>query len=425
MERLKDGQVPTPKSSAHAEAGSHDWWRSLAISLAFAYDALRANRIRTGLTALGMVIGTSSVILVATIALTSRQYVLGQIEGVGSNIMWVYHERGGSTANYSISDALTMEDLRAVRQNVPHLAAVAATVWGRDRMMLDHREREVNLIGTNPGYRVIRNLKVLAGRFFDEQDEQLRARVCVVTEGIARHLFPEGWEEGRTIKIYRVEFTVIGIFKEGAQTFGQSEITDETAILPLSVMSFLTGSRIVDQIYASSTATSLVPASTTALGQVIRSRHRPSAIYRVENLTQILDAARNIATTLTLVLLLISAIALIISGIGIMNIMLVTVTERTREIGLRMALGAGRKAVRWQFLTEALMISVGGGLVGILVGVGIPLAAQSLVEGFQVPISWLSIVIAFGVACLVGVIFGIIPAERAAKLNPTEALRYE
>ena len=410
---------------ARMEARVEDWLRGLPIALGFAYDALRVNPVRTGLTALGMVIGTSSVILVATIALTSRDYVLGQIEGVGSNIIWVYHEKGGSTTNYSISDALTLNDLLAVRQNVPNLAAAAATIWGRDRMMLDHREREVNLIGTNPDYRLIRNLKVLAGRFFDEQDEQLRSRVCVVTAGLAKYLFPEGWAEGRKIKIYRVEFMVIGIFKEGAETFGQSEITDETAILPLSVMTFLTGSRIVDQIYASAAGARLVPSITAAIGQVVRSRHRPSAVYQVQNLTQILQAAKNIATILTLVLLLISAIALIISGIGIMNIMLVTVTERTREIGLRMALGAGRKAVRRQFLTEALVISVGGGVAGILVGAGIPLSAQSFVEGLKIPISWLSILIAFGVSCLVGVVFGIIPAERAAKLNPTEALRYE
>jgi putative ABC transport system permease protein len=148
-------------------------------------------------------------------------------------------------------------------------------------------------------------------------------------------------------------------------------------------------------------------------------------VYRTENLTQILAAAGNIALSLTIVLLMISAIALIISGIGIMNIMLVTVTERTREIGLRMALGASRKMIRRQFLTEALFISVGGGLLGIVVGVGIPWTAQSFVEGLRIPISPVSISIAFLVSCLVGVVFGILPAERASKLNPTEALRYE
>jgi putative ABC transport system permease protein len=158
---------------------------------------------------------------------------------------------------------------------------------------------------------------------------------------------------------------------------------------------------------------------------VVQRRHRPGAVYRTENLNQILAAAGNIATALTLVLLLISAIALVISGIGIMNIMLVTVTERTREIGIKMALGARRKAIRLQFLTEALVISVAGGVIGILVGAGIPFSARYFVSGLRIPISWLSIAIAFLVSCLVGVVFGLIPAERAAKLNPTEALRYE
>ncbi|OFV97993.1 MAG: hypothetical protein A3F68_09980 [Acidobacteria bacterium RIFCSPLOWO2_12_FULL_54_10] len=398
----------------------------MRIALAFAYDALRVNPIRTGLTALGMVIGTGSVILVSTIALSSREYVLGQIEGVGSNILWVYHEVAPLLASSSsMSDSLKLDDLYAVRENIPNLKAVAATVMGRDSMILDQRKSEVTLIGTNPDFRIIRNLKVLEGRFFDEDDERLRNRVCVVTEGLAAHIFPSGWTDDKKIKIYNVEFIVIGIFREGAETFGQSEISNETAMLPLSVMSFLLGSNTIDQIYASATRASLVPAASLALAEVIRSRHRPSAVYRIQNLTQILAAAGNIATALTMVLLLISAIALLISGIGIMNIMLVTVTERTREIGLRMALGAGRRAVRTQFLTEALVISIIGGLVGIVGGAGLPLLVRFLVEGVRIPISGWSILIAFGVSCLVGVIFGIIPAERASKLNPTEALRYE
>ena len=413
--------LPVPEASSLLV-----WLRNFREGVAFAYDSLRVNKIRTALTVLGMVIGTSSVILVATIALTSRDYVLGQIESVGSNVLWVYHEGGASVARtYSISDALTLNDLEAIRQNVPHLAATAAIILGRDRMMLDGREREVTLIGTNPGFRIIRNLKVLQGRYFDEDDERLRSRVCVVTEGLAKFLFPDGWVEGRKTKLYGVEFTIIGIFREGAETFGQSEISAETAILPLSVMALLTGTTAVDQIYASADRPGNVPAATQAILEFVQSRHRPGAVYRAENLTQILEAAGNIAMALTVVLLLISAIALLISGIGIMNIMLVTVTERTREIGVRMALGAGRRAVRRQFLIEALMISVVGGLIGIVVGVGLPWTAQQFVEGLAIPIPRMAILIAFLVSCLVGVVFGIIPAERAAKLNPTEALRYE
>jgi putative ABC transport system permease protein len=195
-------------------------------------------------------------------------------------------------------------------------------------------------------------------------------------------------------------------------------------MMPISVMTYFTGSDAVDQIYASANRASEVIPASRSIYDVIRNRHRTSAVYRVENLTEILAAAGNIALALTMVLLLISAIALVISGIGIMNIMLVTVTERTREIGLKMAVGAGRRAIRWQFLTEALMISIAGGSIGIVMGAGLPLAVRYFAD-VRIPVSGLSILIAFLVSCLVGVVFGIIPAERASRLNPTEALRHE
>ncbi len=400
--------------------------REIRDAAGFAYDALRINKVRTGLTALGMVIGTSSVILVATIALTSRDYVLGQIEGVGSNMMYTVNESSPSVAGTtSISDALTLEDLEAIRENVPHLQAAAAILLGRTPLVLEGRRREITLIGTNPEFRVIRNLIVLAGRFFDADDERLRNKVGLVTKALAEALYPDGFVEGRKLKVRGLEFTVIGVFEEGAETFGQSEITRETLMIPISVMTLFTGTEAVDQIYASAEAASFVPEATDAMLEVVQRRHRAGAVYRAENLTEILAAAGNIAMAMTMVLLLISAIALIISGIGIMNIMLVTVTERTREIGLRMALGASRAAIRRQFLAEALFISIGGGIGGIAVGVGLPLLAQSFVEGLRIPISPISVAIAVAVSGLVGVVFGLLPAERASKLNPTEALRYE
>jgi putative ABC transport system permease protein len=386
-------------------------WFRLREALGFAFDALRVNKVRTGLTALGMI--------------TSRDYVLSQIEGVGSNMIYAYHQANNSvTSAGSISDAVTLQDLRAVREGVPTLRAVAAIIIGRDTLLIEHAQREVTLIGTDPDFRIVRNLKILQGRYFDSTDDAARIKVGVVTEKLAKALFPNGWTQGRVIKIHGLEFTVIGIFKEGAQTFGQSEITSETVLLPISVMTYFTGTDAVDQIYASADQARDVPSATLAIGKIIRERHRPSAVYRVENLTEILAAAGNIAQALTLVLSLISAISLIISGIGIMNIMLVTVTERTHEIGLKMAVGAGRHAIRWQFLTEALLLSIAGGFLGIVLGVSIPLAVGYFGD-VNIPLSRLSIFIAFLVSCFVGIIFGIIPAERASRLNPTEALRYE
>jgi putative ABC transport system permease protein len=168
-----------------------------------------------------------------------------------------------------------------------------------------------------------------------------------------------------------------------------------------------------------------VEAATVSVKQILEARHRPGASYHVENLTAILNAAKSTALILSLVLVLVSAIALAISGIGIMNIMLVTVTERTREIGLRMAVGASRREILIQFLTEAVLVSLAGGSIGILAGVAIPLGVQLFVDNVRIPISTMAIAIAFGVSMMVGLIFGILPANRAAKLNPTEALRYE
>ena len=181
----------------------------------------------------------------------------------------------------------------------------------------------------------------------------------------------------------------------------------------------------IDPIYVQARTAEDVAPLTVAVRQIVESRHRPGARYDIENLSSILDAAQKIATVLSIVLLLVSAIALVISGIGIMNIMLVTVTERTREIGLRMAVGASRREVLQQFLTEAVLISVAGGAVGILIGLAVPLSIRFFTDQIRVPISLLSVVVAFLVSLLVGVAFGLLPASRASRLNPTEALRYE
>jgi putative ABC transport system permease protein len=227
------------------------------------------------------------------------------------------------------------------------------------------------------------------------------------------------------VKLYGLQFTVIGTFKERTGTFGLSEITNETVLMPITVIKYFMTVERIDPMYVQARLASDVQPLTAAIKQVLESRHRAGARYDVENLSGILEAARKIALILTLVLMVVSAIALIISGIGIMNIMLVTVTERTREIGLRMAVGASRQAVLEQFLTEAVVISLAGGVIGILIGISIPLSVRFFTDDIRVPISITSVVVAFGVSLIVGVVFGMLPANRASQLNPTEALRYE
>jgi putative ABC transport system permease protein len=227
------------------------------------------------------------------------------------------------------------------------------------------------------------------------------------------------------IKIHELQFTVVGVFKEKTETFGQSELGAETILIPITVIRYFTQVERIDPMDVQVRSASDVEAVTRQIQHILEGRHRPGAIYKVQNLVEILDAARKIATILTLVLVLVSAIALIISGIGIMNIMLVTVTERTREIGIRMAVGASRSEIQLQFLAEAVLISLGGGVLGILVGVSLPLSVQLFVDNLKIPVSPTSIIIAFSVSCAVGLIFGMLPANRASRMNPTDALRYE
>ena len=274
----------------------------------------------------------------------------------------------------------------------------------------------------------MRNLALLSGRFLDSNDVSRGERVAMLTERLAKRLFG-GQEQavGKTIKIHGLQFTIIGTFKERTDTFGLSELSGsgENVLVPISVLRIFSPIERIDPLYVQARTPDDVPSVTALVKQILSSRHRPGAKYLVDNLGSILDTARNVATALSIVLYLVSAIALLISGIGIMNIMLVTVTERTREIGLRMAVGAARRDVLEQFLAEAMIISVAGGAAGILIGLAIPLSVGLFVDGISIPISWPAVAIAFTVSMAVGLVFGILPASRAARLNPTEALRYE
>jgi putative ABC transport system permease protein len=398
----------------------------IAEALRFSFQALRANRVRTLLTGLGLVIGNASVILVVTISLTSREYILEQIQGIGSNMIYAYYEAGSQTATQVEADFIKWADVEAARRQLgDRVLAATGVMTNYDRLRIEGREEDLAVIGSDELYPAVRNLVLLAGRFLDPSDVALRNKVALLTETLARRLYGNQQAAlGQVLKIHDLRFTVIGTFKEKVQSYGLSELAPETALIPITVIRYFTPVERIDPMYIQVRQAAQVEAVTAELRQLLESRHRAGARYRVENLTAILDAARQIALVLTLVLVLVSAIALVISGIGIMNIMLVTVTERTREIGVRMAVGAARREVLQQFLLEAVLISISGGLVGILLGVGIPLSVRYL-AGVDIPISRLSIVVAFAVSFLVGLIFGLLPANRAARLNPTEALRYE
>jgi putative ABC transport system permease protein len=400
----------------------------LTEALSFSFNALRANKFRTFLTALGLVIGNSSVIWVVTISLTSRDYILEQIQGVGSNMIWAYYEAGNQQSTAQVAaDFVKRADIEAVRRQLDDRAiAVTGVMQTYTSIVVNGRERDIQTNGSDEQYPKVRNLVILAGRFLDSSDVALRQKVALVTERLAQRLF--GAQQaaiGQSIKIHELQFTVIGTFKEKVSSFGLSELSGESILIPITVMSYFVPVERIDPMYVQAKRASDVPALTREVRRVLESRHRPGARYLVDNLTAILDAARKIALVMTLVLIMVSAIALVISGIGIMNIMLVTVTERTREIGVRMAVGAARRDILQQFLLEAVLISVVGGSAGILIGLALPLSVRLLVDDLFIPISTLSVLTAFAVSCIVGLVFGLLPASRAARLNPTEALRYE
>ena len=394
--------------------------------IAFAYDTFCSNKVRFILTALGMVIGTASLILVVTIGMTGRQFVLNQIQAIGTNEIWAEYLGGAPHISNSNPDPLTIDDLHAVQEVVPGIVASSPVTQLSDRVPVGNgREKDVTILGVSPEYVRVRNLVIPWGRFSDQEDSQAHNKVGVITEKMAVEVYGSSQAAvGKVIKLTGLPFYIIGTFKERVETFGQTEIVDNTMLIPYSVSRYFMETPSVKLLYFSMEDPSMVISATAQIKRVLQSRHRSESVYDVANLTALLVMTDRVANGLTWVLLLISMVTLLVSGIGIMNIMLATVTSRIREIGIRKAVGATNREIRFQFLAEAVLISLVGGFAGIVIGLAIPYSVRFLTE-YRIPISGLSAIIAIVVSSVVGVIFGTVPAARAAQLDPVESLRYE
>ena len=392
--------------------------------ISFAYDTFCSNKLRFGLTALGMVIGTASLILVVTIGMTGKQYVLNQIQSIGANMIDAEYQSGAQpNAN---RDPLTIDDMHAVLLQVPGILAASPVVPLDDRISIGGgKQRDLRVLGVLPDYSIVRNLVVLSGRFFDNEDQMARNKVGVMQQKLAEQIYGSVDNAvGRQVKVMGLPFTIIGTFRERVNTFGQSEVTDNSMLIPYSVSRFFTDTPDVNQIYFSAAEPSMVVPVTEQVRKVIQSRHRSESVYVVQNLTELVAVADRTANALTMVLLLVAAVTLLVSGIGIMNIMLATVSSRIREIGIRKAIGATNSEIRFQFLSEAILISLIGGLIGVVLGLALPYSVRFFTE-YRLPVPGFSAIVAIAVSSLVGILAGTVPAARAAKLDPVESLRYE
>jgi putative ABC transport system permease protein len=401
---------------------------SFRETINLAFDSFRASKTRFLLTMLGMVIGSASIVLVATLGLTGRRFAIDKISSIGPNMIELQYV-GGSVAgpdNVQVRDEMTLEDMTTILDEVPGLAYSSPMLEIHDRISMGSGvSKDTMLLGVSPQYKDVRNLVVRSGRFFDDQDALTHAQVAVIVEPLARALYgSDAAAIDHVISVKGIPFTVIGVFRESMQTFGMSEVSDQTILIPYAVARYFTGTDTVKQIFFTVKDNTDVEPDARRMLDIIRTRHRPTSVYNAFTLTQVLAVMGTIATMLTIVLTLASAVTLVVSGVGIMNSMLANVQSRLKEIGIRKALGATGREIRLQFLTEAVFLSLSGGAIGTLIGVALPFSLRFFTD-FAIPISPWSAIIALGTSMLVGIIFGTVPAQRAARLDPVSTLKYE
>jgi putative ABC transport system permease protein len=393
-----------------------------------AIDSFRASKVRFLLTMLGMIIGSASIILVVTLGDTGKRFALDQLSSIAPNLVEMQFD-GGSIAgpdNTTTPDYMTREDMNAVIEQVPNIAYYSPMLETHDTISIGSGvSKDTMILGVSEQYKDVRNLRIVAGRFFDEQDILAHTKVAVLVTPYAKAIFgtPNAAID-RTLKIMGIPFTIIGVAEMRIDVYGQSELGDQTVLIPYPIARYFTGTDTVKEIFFSMKQSSdVVPASKRILA-VIRSHHHANSVYSAFIMTGILSMMSRIATMLTVVLTLAALITLIVSGVGIMNSMLANVQARIREIGIRKALGATSREIRLQFLTEAVFLSLSGGIVGTLIGLAIPFSVRFFTP-FTIPINPWSPVIALSTSVIVGVAFGTLPANRAARLDPVDTLKYE
>ncbi len=408
-------------------------WTLNTVLFGQAWHAMGANKLRTFLTMLGMVIGVFAVVLMMAIGQGAQESVKASIASMGSNIFIVLSgssTSGGVRLGGGAAPTLTTGDAEAIAE-LPGVAAVAPANPGTVQVTAGSNNWSTSAIGTTPSYLEVRNWEVVEGQPFTDSDQRSATRVALLGETVANNLFGDEDPVGKTIRVRNSPFVVVGVLaRKGQSLDGRDQ--DDTILMPLTTSQrkvfgtqFQGSVRFINVQAASAEVMPSVEESTNTL---LRQRHRIRADqdddFSVRNLTAMANSAAETARIMSLLLGAIASISLLVGGIGIMNIMLVSVTERTREIGIRMAIGARERDILFQFLLEAILISIVGCFIGLLLGIAAALLVNSLFQT-AVIISGSSVMTAFGVAAAVGIFFGFYPAKKAAQLDPIEALRYQ
>jgi len=401
--------------------------------LSEAWVAMGANRMRTFLTMLGMVIGVGAVIMMLAIGQGVQRKVEDSIASMGSNLFIILSgstTSGGARMGGGAAPTLTVNDADALR-DLPELAAVAPAVPGTAQLIYGPNNWSTRVYGTTPDYLTVRDWPIASGVDFTSSDVRSATRVALLGQTVVQNLFGGEDPVGKTIRISNSPYVVLGVLAAKGQSLDGRD-QDDTVLVPVTTAQRkLFGSQFegtVRFIMAQATSAGAMPAAEKAMTDLLHQRHHiregQDNDFSIRNLTAMANTAAETTQVLSLMLGAIASISLLVGGIGIMNIMLVSVTERTREIGIRMAIGARSKDVLLQFLLEAVMISIIGCFIGVLLGVGGALVVQKI-TGLGVVVTVLSIVLAFGVAAAVGIFFGWYPARKASRLKPIDALRFQ
>ncbi len=407
---------------------------NIPSTIKISFRALWVNKMRSSLTMLGIIIGVGAVIAMVAVGSGASKKISEQISSMGSNLLIILPgstTAGGVRMGSGTQPTLSLADADAIVKECPSVSEVGPTLAGVAQIIYGHMNWSTGVTGTTPGMLTVRDWALSAGRPFTQQDVKSATKVALLGQTVVENLFGDQNPVGQMIRIKNVPFTVIGVLAEKGQS-AQGQDQDDTIMIPVTTaQKKLFGTQfpgMVRIIMVKARSADDLSAAEKQVTELLRQRHhigqKQDNDFSVRNLTQIMQAAEQSSKIMTLLLGAIASVSLLVGGIGIMNIMLVSVTERTREIGIRMAIGAKTWDIRLQFIIEALTLSLIGGVMGIIIGVSTAVILSS-VSGWPTVVSVLSIFLAFGFSGFIGIFFGFYPAYKASLLNPIDALRYE